>query len=397
MTAAHSGARPRRVGFLFNHEALHQIAHSAPIAFELAALDSAIEVLLIATSTAQYEHLRTLAARHPGSRCQLIQLELPAAWALAAPLLDPLMPYRRIAMLRAHRALFATLDALVVPEKTSLWLRTRFGLDRLKFVHTRHGAGDREVGFDRASGQFDLVLLSGPKVRDRLQAAGLLREHAMVGYAKFDLVRGTPRPRLFDNDRPTVVYNPHFSPAFSSWFRMGRAVLDYFRESTRYNLIFAPHVMLFRKRLHTSLKPFAIAPPGAVPMRHAAPHLLIDPGSARSVDMSYTRAGDLYLGDASSQIYEFLLEPRPCLFLDAQGTRWQDDPNYAHWQAGPVLDRIDRLDAALTDAFASHEQYRERQQQMFAYSFALTDEPSARRGARAIRDYVQALETGANA
>lgn len=29
--------------------------------------------------------------------------------------------------------------------------------------------------------------------------------------------------------------------------------------------------------------------------------------------MTYTPAADIYLGDVSSQSYEFLLDPRPCL------------------------------------------------------------------------------------
>ena len=52
-------------------------------------------------------------------------------------------------------------------------IRDSFGLEALKLIHTRHGAGDRAIGFDKASGRFDLVLLSGEKIRDRLAAAGL--------------------------------------------------------------------------------------------------------------------------------------------------------------------------------------------------------------------------------
>ena len=43
-----------------------------------------------------------------------------------------------------------------------------------------------------------------------------------------------------------------------------------------------------------------------------APNLRFDPGSPASTDMTYTRAADIYLGDVSSQVYEFIAEPRPC-------------------------------------------------------------------------------------
>lgn len=387
----------RRIGFLFNHEHLHQIAHGAPIAFELSRLEPGVEVLLLASTSAQLEYLRTLSKAYPGARCAFVLLQLPRTLSRARPLLDPWLPYSRIAMLVANRALFATLDVLVAPEKTSLLLRTRLGLRHLKFVHTRHGAGDREVGFDRSSGAFDLVLMSGPKVRDRLRAAGLLKEdgHAIVGYAKFDLLRDAPPPpRLFDNDRPTVVYNPHSSPALSSWYRHGHAILDYFYHSTRYNLIFAPHVMLFRKRWQVSLEHRRVARPGVIPDRYRhCPHLLIDTGSARSVDMTYTRAADVYLGDASSQIYEFLMTPRPCVFVDAHETDWQHDVNHTHWQAGPVIRHPSALDGALESAVRDHSLWRVKQQALFAYSFDFNDKPSALRGAEAIRAFMASAAT----
>lgn len=74
-------------------------------------------------------------------------------------------------------------------------------------------------------GDFDLVLMSGAKIRDRLQEAGLLKTdgYAIVGYPKFDhCATAAVPPRLFDNDRPTVLYNPHCSPRLSSRFLMSR-------------------------------------------------------------------------------------------------------------------------------------------------------------------------------
>jgi len=380
------------IGFLFNHDHLHQIAHSAPIAFELSRLSPALDVVLMASSESQLRYLQDLAQRFPGQRCRYIRLSLPLLMRAMSAAFDPLMPFSRVATLIANRAQFAALDVLVVPEKTSLLLRSRLGLKHLKFVHTRHGAGDREVGFNRSSGAFDLVLMSGPKIRDRLAAAGALRDggHAIVGYAKFDLLRDAPPPpRLFDNDRPTVLYNPHFSPRLSSWYRCGLDVLEYFHQSDRYNLIFAPHVMLFRKRFQVSLERFRIDRPGKIPQRFRDnPHLLIDLGSGRSVDMTYTRAAGVYLGDASSQIYEFLLNPRPCVFINAQRAAWQNDLNYNHWQAGPVIESVDGLERALSESIGQFDRWRPIQESLFKYSFDFNEKPSALRGAEAIAAFI---------
>ena len=380
-------AKSTKVGFLFNHEQTHQIAHSLPVALALKREAPEIDVALISSSEKQSAEIRRLEARFGTPGCRLVEIAAPQS--LLSRWLGALAPVDRLAALRANLDLFAGLDLLVVPEKTSLLLKTRFGLSTLKFVHTRHGAGDRAVGFDKSSGLFDLVLLSGQKIADRLDAAGLLRRHAIVGYPKFDTVDLQARPDPFGNGRPTVMYNPHPAPHLSSWYRWGRDVLEFFRTSPHYNLIFAPHVMLFRRRLHIGLDPLRAAVTGRVPENlRGLPHVLIDEGSAKSVDMTHTLSADLYLGEASSQIYEFLARPRPCLFLDAHQTPWQGDANFAHWQAGPVLGDIRQLGTALEQAFASHAQYRPVQERLFAYSFDLTDTPSSTRAARAILKFL---------
>ncbi len=55
------------------------------------------------------------------------------------------------------------------------------------------------------------------------------------------------RRRFFANDNPVVVYNPHFDERTGSWARLGTAVLDFFLAHPAYNLIFAPHVVLFAR------------------------------------------------------------------------------------------------------------------------------------------------------
>ena len=212
--------------------------------------------------------------------------------------------------------------------------------------------------------------------------------YAIVGYPKFDLSPPN-RARLFPKDRPTVLYNPHPSPALSSWYRMGHQILDWFAKNGRYNLIFAPHVMLFNKRVTASLSPFALglnAGPRADHYQHD--HMLIDTGSPASLDMTYTGAADIYIGDASSQVYEFIRRPRPCFFLNPRGHIWQGNPDFAHWRAGHVLDRIDQLDAALADVPRLTPAMRECQESLFAYSFDLQKRPSSERAAEAILGFM---------
>jgi hypothetical protein len=380
-----------RIAFLFNHDQLHQVAHSLPIALRLAELGTGAEILLVTTSERLRKEVMLLAGDAIAKgRVTLVALALqrPASRAVAR-LAGRLFPARKLFMLGDNLAFFASLDVLVVAEKTSLMLKRRRGLDGLKIVHTRHGAGDRAIGFDKASAGFDAVLISGPKIGERLvRDAGLApaRLH-MVGYPKFDLHRDTTATLPLAGDgRPVVLYNPHPSPHLSSWFRLGPAILDWFVAHPEYQLIFAPHVMLFERPLAISIDRLRLARPGRIEQRwRDAPNIFIDTGSRASTTMAYTNAADIYLGDVSSQIYEFLIRPRPCLFIDAHHQQWRDNPDFAHWQAGPVIERVDALEDGLAEARAAFETvYRPVQQRLFAHSFDLTAEPSAMRAARAI-------------
>src|SRR3546814_2707684 len=90
-----------------------------------------------------------------------------------------------------------------------------------------------DLGFADDIGLFDFVLLAGRKIEQRLLERQLIRrgDYATGVYAKFDWMNPRAGERLFDNDRPTVLYTPHFRPALSSWPKWGMAVLDLFANS----------------------------------------------------------------------------------------------------------------------------------------------------------------------
>jgi CDP-glycerol glycerophosphotransferase (TagB/SpsB family) len=209
---------------------------------------------------------------------------------------------------------------------------------------------------------------------------------SVVGYPKFDLPMTTRTHALLNDGRPVVLYNPHVSPHLSSWFRVGRQILDWFVEHDEYQLIFAPHVMLFERSFALTIDKLRIDRPGRIEDRYLrAANIHIDLGSRASSNMTYTRRADIYLGDVSSQVYEFLLDPRPCVFVNAHHVPWTNDPNYMHWRAGPVIDTPGQLGEALTLARRdAHGRYGSVQRALFDASFDLTDIPSSVRAAKAV-------------
>lgn len=381
--------RRPRVGFLYNHEALHQVPHSAPLAAALAREWNSIQVEAIATSQALADAFSAVTTRL-GAPLVPIRLLLEPAWQRTlANVLDLALPFSRLANLRAHADKLAGYDALVVTETTSLFLKRWLGERCPRLLWVSHGAGDRAIGFRKEMGKFDRLLLAGDKLRDRMieEEIAAREQIDIVGYAKFDAVglNTKARPRLFDNAQPTVLYNPHFEPYLSSWWKMGEAVLDWFLAHPEYNLIFAPHVMLFKRKLSLSLEHAAVRWRRDLPERfRLTPNIRVDLGSEALFDMTYTRAADIYLGDVSSQVYEFLVEPRPCIFLNSHGAQWRDNPNYAMWQFGPVVENIAQLGEVIAGAPFTHGQFIERQRAMVAETFDRADLPAARRGAMAI-------------
>jgi hypothetical protein len=387
----------RRVAFLFNHDAAHQAAHTASIAGRMALAHPEAEIIAATGSPQIASHLRSLLSQDEATALRWHNLDLPGwmSW-LTAPV-NRVAPVRRIT--RLHRAIdfFASLDMLVSTERTCLRIKRRL-LARdgraPRFVFVPHGAGDRGVTYHPEMAQFDLMLLSGRKVVDEMAAHGIISPDRcrIIGYAKFDRIALDGRPSLFANDRPVVVYNPHFDPHLSSWYDHGPAILDWFAgpAGQTYNLVFAPHVMLFRKALHISPE-YRIARwrPGIERRWRESPNILIDVDSPRLFDMTYMRGADAYLGDVSSQVYEFLARPRPVIFID---THAGNDRAYDFWSNGPVIRDAGALPALLADLPGLGARYAPVQRDRFAYTIDRSDQrPASVRGAEALAQFLQSL------
>lgn len=384
-----------RIGFLFNHDQIHQIPHSLPIALELAKAGGH-EIVAITSSRRLTAEVQRLGGDAIGTTIEPIELGLKPLSRLASALVSPIAPAAKLFFYKDNLDYLKTFDALVVSEKTSLTLKMRFGLDRPRLIHTRHGAGDRAIGFNASSRLFDHVLCSGPKIRNRLvQDLGMPGDQvSIIGYPKFDMFTAPSVHPPIHGD-PVVVYNPHPSPQLSSWYDDGNNVIRGLVDKGCHTL-FAPHIMMFERRYAVSLESRSVRrPPAVAPDLRGLDSLTIDTSSPALSDMSYMMLADCYVGDASSQVYEFLKTPRPCLFVNSGQHDWQGNPDFAHWQAGPVVDDVTRIGEAIDEAFTTHDRiYRPIQERMLADTFDLTDTPSSVRGAQAIVDFLKRDQAG---
>jgi hypothetical protein len=120
-----------------------------------------------------------------------------------------------------------------------------------------------------------------------------------------------------------------------------------------------------------------------------APNVLIDLGSVRSIDMTYTEEASVYIGDVSSQVYEFLRRPRPCIFLNFDRIAWQNNENYAHWHLGQVIEHPEDLAPALERAQALQPTFEAAQIAATIRSIDPSPEPASERQARAILSFAR--------
>jgi len=370
-------AAAKRVCFLYIAQH-HQVWHSLSVAVAMARRWPGVKVEIAATTPDLLAYVESLLADLGGAPIELVLL--PPAWLRSLGRGAP----PKAPMLIANALRLSRYDAVITPERTTALLR-RIGVRHPILVYTQHGAGDREGPFEPRLKVFDIVMAAGRKQRDRMVGEGWVKAEdcAMVGYPKFDLVDELPpRPTPhFDREGPVVLYNPHFHAQLGSWPKWGRQVLDYFAGNDRYNLVFAPHIRLFETASmeeRAAFKTFA---------EH--PRIHVDLGGPAAADMTYTRSADLYLGDVSSQVYEFLRTPKPCLFLNSSGAAWCGDPSFHHWLYGPVLERIEDLGDGLDQAFATHEDYRQTQAWGIDETFDVSNTSASVRAARAIVDRLE--------
>lgn len=356
-----------RIGFLALTQA-HQYLHWIPAALELAR-QPGIRVDVLSPSRAAIRFIRRF---DPDRLLRMVWTPASVADGLFS-----LPPRKRVQVL--YGWLFRRYPVLVTTESTSARLRDdpRF---RSALVRIRHGVGDAATRVDDGRVKhFDLSLVGGEKDKRRMIDAGLGHEGNVVvtGYAKFELVR--PPGRLFADDRPIVLYNPHARRDLASWPGMGESLVREMERLTDWNFVVAPHVKL----------------KGPPEIRSRAANVMIDRGSIRSIDMTYTQAASIYLGDASSQVYEFLTRPRPCIFVNAHGLDWRGRAAFAHFALGQVIERPDQLGPALARAHALQPQYEPLQRAAMADSIYDSPVRASRRQAEAILELVRSRSRGA--
>ncbi|MBB5280836.1 hypothetical protein HNQ87_002005 [Pacificimonas flava] len=362
------------VAFLFLGEML-LIPHLYPIveALGTAAPDLPMDLWV---STSMHEGL--LAGWRPPGRVRIRRApgfhQLPDA----VPGTNPPLPAKMPMLARLAPALART-PVAVCAEQTSLWLPRLLPL-KTRFVKTSHGVGSMSARDDkrRRAAFFTMV----PSERERatyLQRGMNPQRIAATGYVKAAFRHRTATRPRFPEARPVLLYTPHWRAERSSWPVWGQEIVTMLAAQDRYNVILAPHQRLVETCPGVR---------GALAAVADLPHMHCDLDSFAMVDGSYTAAADLYLGDTSSQLLEFLMTPRPAVFLNTHETDWPSDPSYDMWGAGEVVTRAEDIMAAIARAPQRHADYIAFQQ---SYAESALGDTSGAAAARAAEQILRIL------
>jgi hypothetical protein len=359
---------------------MHQALHIAPVCAALA-LREDIDISAYVSSAGDKVSLSLLMEQLGAPPLNIIVMALPS-WFERQP---GFRRIRKVAQLLFWNRIIRRYDAILTAERSSTLLKRLPG-QVPPMIHIPHGAGDRAKGFEARLALFDHIIVAGPKDRRRIIAQGLVAPQNITvsGAIKVAACRRIQRDTapLFNNDRPVILYNPHFDHGLGSWQGFAGALIDSVVADGRYNLIIAPHIRMFEMASEGKRDIWQ--------QRAIADQVIVDLGSKRLSDMTYTSQADIYIGDVSSQVYEFLTIPKPCLFIDAHGVAWKNNPDYAMWQFGPVCSDMAQIMDALDQLSESRHIYADIQAQMVADALGDTGDHAPEIAAQQL---VEAVET----
>ena len=254
---------------------------------------------------------------------------------------------------------------------------------RDKFViFTRHGTGDRKFTFNKGLFEFDCVFITSKKMYDQFREMSILdklKNYLQIDYCKFDYLFYYPDKNLkiFNNNLPIVLYNPHYDKKESSFYKDAEKIVSAILESKKYNIILSPHPLVNkwyffdRIKLHFS----------------KSERLYIDWSSIHKVNFDYMKIADIYLGDVSSSIYEWLFFDKPMIFYNSHNVEWKNNPYYRFWNLGNIAADPQELLKHLDKSISGDDSFARVRKETKEYVFGNIDGKASYRTAVKLYNY----------
>ncbi|MFH1641131.1 MAG: CDP-glycerol glycerophosphotransferase family protein, partial [Candidatus Omnitrophota bacterium] len=330
--------------FCYN-QSVHHIYHSLFIAIELSNIQQKYPVVILSTSSEASSIIEKELGRIPNR-----------------------IIFKKIRHLGYYRAdfnvnWFVFLCRLHIPNPKAVVVTDyydsifrRLGVKTF-WVYTAHGLENRGYT-DIHIKDYDLVLVAGKQeLRRREALIGKLSNYVITGYSKFDYFF-YPKKDLqlsFKENKPVILYNPHFLTEGSSFFDEGEKLLKALSEGGSYNIIFMPHPDLARRY------------PRLVRQAASFPNTLL--AERTFINLDYMAAADIYITDISSSAYEWLYFNKPAIFFNSKKIDWKEKGLYAVWSSGRVAETTSEVLQGVRKGLANPYEFEEQRKKVFDETF----------------------------
>ncbi len=356
----------------------HQLYHSAMTAMELTLQDKNLDVLCVSCNKEHTEILNEIKEKYPETRTEIVELKQPFRYKY---LNYKKKKYPSVnAMVKKGKRFFKEADIVVTTSHGTIKMFKKYGIVSPKFIYQYHGSGGREYSFDLELSKYDMIFVTGEFTKNGLIKKKISHENKVkiVGYPKFDfpIDKDKIKKKLFKKDLPIVLYSPHWEPELSSYKKYAKDVLEYFSKQEKYNLIFAPHLLVshWKNRFGYNID-F---------QDYSSDNIVVDFGSKFSTNGTYLSISDMYIGDVSSMVYEFIArKPKPCIFFNAHDIEWQNNPDYKFWNFGTVFNTFSEFKENFKSAINDKKTLEFQKENIKKY-IEITDEKSSVRAAKEI-------------
>ena len=91
-------------------------------------------------------------------------------------------------------------------------------------------------------------------------------------------------------------------------------------------------------------------------------NIILDFYSNNTIDGSYLHAADVYIGDVSSMVTDFIIKKnRSCIFINSYDIDWRNDKSFNFWNCGKVINKLEEFDSAITCSLKQNKYVKSQQ------------------------------------
>ena len=362
----------KRVLFLYR-PGIHHLFHSLYIAIELSKMQNEYEVCILNTGLDMHKIIKPEISRHNANINYINRSVLFMVLNKSYP-----------NIIKLNKSILRKSDVI---------LTASYGIPRDllknnirgKFViFTRHGTGDGKFTFNKSLFEYDCVFIPSKKMYDQFREMSILdnlKNYLQIDYCKFDYLFYYPEKNLkiFNNNLPIILYNPHYNKKISSFYKDAENIVNAILESKKYNIILSPHPLVNKWHFFDRIK------------LHfpKSERLYKDWSSIHKVNFDYMKIADIYLGDVSSSIYEWLYFDKPMIFYNSHNIVWKNNPYYRFWNLGNIAANPEELLVYLDKSINISDSFAKIRKETKEYVFGDIDGKASYRTAAKLYNYLR--------